>query len=322
MDNLRHANQLLHWAEQQQLTSQQLQQAAKQVKLQAVTTDWLAQANRLLLFAAVMLLSSAVIFFFAYNWPLLHYLAKMALAGTAVLLSGGIAVVSTSDSLQRRAALFTCAILTGALLALIGQTYQTGADIWQLFAGWAALISPLVLLSKSRASYLLWFVLLQLTLWRYLDSNAGFWSLNHAQQLLFGSLANLLWLLFAEFALRRLGVAQHKPLLWLAALTLLAPLTFAGILGVWESNYQLNLLSYLLIAAVLALWYFRLQPDLLIFALVLFSAIAVSTAMLSRLMDGADGFMLVNLLALYVIGSSAAAAVWLKKLLQDAQHDQ
>lgn len=317
MDNLRQADQLLQWTEQQQLNRQQLQQAATEYALHPATTDWLSLANRLLLFVAVLLFGSALIFFFAYNWPLMHYLAKFALAGIAVLLSGSLALISPADSLLRRAALLACAILTGSLLALIGQTYQTGADIWQLFASWAALITPLVLLSKSRASYLLWFVLLQLTLWRYLDSNAGFWLFSDAQQLLLLTLANLLLLVFAEFALRRLGVAKHQPLLWLAALALLAPLTFAGILGVWESRYQLNLLCYLLTACALALWYFRLQRDLLIFSLLLFSAIAVSTAMLSRLLDAADGFVVVNLLALYVIGSSAAAAVWLKKLLQE-----
>lgn len=322
MDNLRQADQLLQWTEQRQLSPQQLQQASPLFALQPATSDWLTQANRILLLATVLLLGSALIFFFAYNWPLLHYLTKFALAGTAVLLSGVLAIFSPPETLLRRAAMLLCAIFSGALLALIGQTYQTGADIWQLFASWAALITPLVLLSKSRASYLLWFVLLQLTLWRYLDSNTGFWLFNHAQQLLLLTLANVLLLLFAEFALCRLGVVQHKPLVWLTALALLAPLTFAGILGVWESRYQLNLLCYLVTACVLALWYFRLQRDLLIFALLLFSAIAVSTAILSRLMDGTDSFFLINLLALYVIGSSAAAAVWLKHLLREAEHGQ
>lgn len=321
MDNLRQADQLLQWTEQQQLSHPELQQAARHIALQPATNDWLKLANRLLLFVAALLLGSAVVFFFAYNWPLLHYLAKLALAGTAVLVSGSIALVSPADSLPRRAAILTCIILTGALLALIGQTYQTGADIWQLFAGWAALITPLVLLSKSRASYLLWFLLIELALWRYMDSNSGLWLFSNAQQLLLIILANLLLLLFAEFALLRLGVTKHKPLLWLAALALLAPLTFAGILGVWETNYRLNLLCYLLTVCVLAMWYFRRARDLLIFALLLFSAIAVSTVILSRLLDGADGFIVVNLLALYVIGCSAAAAVWLKKILQESTHD-
>ena len=150
----------------------------------------LRQANRLLLFSATVLLGCALIFFFAYNWPLMPYLGKLALAGAAVLLSGIVAVLSSHNGLARRAALFACSIVSGALLALIGQSYQTGADIWQLFAAWAALITPLVLLSKSRGSYLLWFVLLELALWRYLDSQSRFWLFDSARQLQLFTLAN------------------------------------------------------------------------------------------------------------------------------------
>uniref|UniRef100_UPI004048E427 DUF2157 domain-containing protein n=1 Tax=Rheinheimera sp. TaxID=1869214 RepID=UPI004048E427 len=320
MDNLRQADQLLQWTEQQQLSPQQLQQASELFALQPATSDWLTQANRLLLMAAVVLLGSALIFFFAYNWPLLHHLAKLGLAGTAVLLSGVTALLCPADSLPRRAALLACAILSGALLALIGQTYQTGADIWQLFAGWAALITPLVLLSKSRASYLLWFLLIELALWRYLDTRTRFWLLDSAEKLALFSLLNLLLLLFAEFALQPLGVRQHKPLCWLAALALLLPLSIGAIIGTWEARYHVNLISYIILAGLMAWWYFRWQRDLLIFALLLFSAIAVSSMLLGRLLEGADDFFLFNLLALYVIASSAGAAIWLKQLLRESRH--
>lgn len=322
MDNLSQADQLLKWTEQQQLNRQQLQQAAQHLALQPASADWLRQANRLLLFTAAVLLGCALIFFFAYNWPLMPYLGKLALAGATVLLSGIVAVLSSHNGLARRAALFACSIFSGALLALIGQSYQTGADIWQLFAAWAALITPLVLLSKSRGSYLLWFVLLELTLWRYLDSQSRFWLFDSARQLQLFTLANAVLLLFSEFALPRLGVVKHKPLLWLATLALLLPLTIGGIIGVWESRYQLNLLCYLPLATALTWWFWRLQRDVLVVALLLFSGIAVSTAVLARVLDGVDGFFQVNLLALYVIGSSAGAAIWLKKLLQEARHDQ
>ncbi len=42
----------------------------------------------------------------------------------------------------RQALLLALALNIGALLALVGQTYQTGADPWQLFATWALLLLP------------------------------------------------------------------------------------------------------------------------------------------------------------------------------------
>ncbi|MEW5682191.1 MAG: DUF2157 domain-containing protein [Pseudomonadota bacterium] len=318
MSSLPKADQLLQWAEQQQLSPQQLKQAP--LTLHASVDDWLAFANKLLLFVAGLLLFAALVFFFAYNWPLMHHLSKLALAGSAVLITGTAAILSTADSAIQRAALFGCSLLTGALLALIGQVYQTGADIWQLFAAWAALITLLALLSKSRASYLLWFVIIELALWRYLDSRSRFWLLDSAEMLSLFCLLNLLLLLFAEFALPRLGVRQHKPLCWLAGLALLLPLSIGAIMGVWEAEYRINLISYIMLAGVMALWYFRLQRDLLLFALLLFSAITVSTVLLAWLMGGADSFLLFNLLALYVIACSAGATLWLKRLLREAQY--
>lgn len=318
MSSLSKADQLLKWAEQQQLDAKQLAQA--QQPLHASVDDWLDLANNLLLFVATLLLFAAVVFFFAYNWPLMHHLSKLALAGGALLVTGLVAIPSAADSAIQRAALFGGSLLTGALLALIGQVYQTGADIWQLFTAWAALMTPLVLLSKSRASYLLWFVIIELALWRYLDNRSRFWLLDSAQMLALFSLLNLLLLLFAEFALPRLGVCQHKPLCWLAGLTLLLPLSIGAIMGAWEAEYRINLICYIMLAGVMALWYFRLQRDLLLFALLLFSAITVSTVLLARLMGGADSFLLFNLLALYVIACSAGATLWLKRLLREVQY--
>jgi len=319
MDKLQHANQLLQWHEQRQLSAEQLRQASGQFPLQPAAGLWLAQANLILLFGTVVLLGAALIFFLAHNWPFMHYFTKFALAAGALVLSGVVAIRSIPASLVQRAALLAAAILTGALLALIGQTYQTGADIWQLFAGWAALITPLVLLSKSRACYLLWFVVLELALGRYLSTQSEFlWLLASPPMILNLALANLVMMLFAEFALPRLGVQANQTLVRLAALILIAPLTYGAAIGAWDNSYQLNLLVYLPLTVVLTLWYWRQRCDVLILALLAFSAITVATAMLASLLEHADDFFAMNLLALFVIGSSVAAVIWLKKLQQTA----
>lgn len=319
MEKLQQANQLLQWREQQQLSAEQLHQSGRQFSLQPATGNWLALANVILIFGTVLLLGAAVIFFFAHNWPFMHYFTKFALATSALVLSGIIAIRSTPVSLVQRTALLSATILTGALLALIGQTYQTGADIWQLFASWAALITPLVLLSKSRACYLLWFVVLELALGRYLSTQSEFfWLLASPPMILKLALANLLILTFAELALPRLGVKNHQTLVRLSALILMAPLTYGASIGTWDNSYQPNLLVYLPLTAVLTLWYWRQRRDVLILAVLAFSAITVATSVLASMLENTDDFFALNLLALFVIGTSAAAVVWLKKLQQIA----
>ncbi|MET0204922.1 MAG: DUF2157 domain-containing protein [Casimicrobiaceae bacterium] len=54
-----------------------------------------------------------------------------------------LAVWRGLDTLPGKAAL-VAALLAGALLALVGQVYQTGADTFELFAAWAVAIVVLV----------------------------------------------------------------------------------------------------------------------------------------------------------------------------------
>ena len=56
-----------------------------------------------------------------------------------------------------RAPLALLALLgIGGLFAYFGQTYQTGADPWQLFAWWAALALPLCLGVRSDVLWAPW----------------------------------------------------------------------------------------------------------------------------------------------------------------------
>lgn len=315
MDKLRHANQLLHWTEQGKLTGAQLVQASEQIALQPAITDWLSLAQRILLTGAVILAASAIIFFFAHNWPQLHYFSKLALATSMVVFSGAAAYFTASDSNAQIAAILCCNLMTGALLALIGQTYQTGADIWQLFAGWAALITPLVLLAKSRLNYLLWFCLLELALLRFLELSPPLWLLDQANTLTALVVVNLLLWAVAFFALPIMGVVQNTRLHWLGVIAVVIPAMLGAISGPWQQKYQLNLLLFALLLLPAIVYFYRWKKDVLVLALWLFAAIAVATSVLARALKHTDELISFNLLALFVIGCTAGVASWLRRQL-------
>ena len=97
-------------------------------------------AGALLLLGAGLVLSG-VISFFAFNWATLGRFAKMGLIAAA--MSGcALAALQRPDTLLSRVLVSAAAVLLGALLAVYGQSYQTGADPWGLFATWALLILP------------------------------------------------------------------------------------------------------------------------------------------------------------------------------------
>ncbi len=64
-------------------------------------------------------------------------------------------------------ALFAAAVLVGPLLGVYGQTYQTGADPWGLFAFWALLILPWVVVAHFTALWILTIALLDTALVLY-----------------------------------------------------------------------------------------------------------------------------------------------------------
>ena len=119
--------------------------------------EWKQFLSASSLLLAAVLLGSALIMAIAANW------LSWPKVGRVALLQGTITVFvflawyraqqvptdwSRALSLSSMS-LALAAIAVGGLLALIGQSYQTGADPWQLFAVWALLLLPWLVVTRS-----------------------------------------------------------------------------------------------------------------------------------------------------------------------------
>lgn len=107
-----------------------------------------------------------LILWLAANWALFGRVGQCALLQGGLLLAavlGGWRVV-----LARPLGLLML-LGTGGLLAWFGQTYQTGADPWQLFALWALLTLPLCLGVRSDVLWTPWALVAStgIALWLY-----------------------------------------------------------------------------------------------------------------------------------------------------------
>jgi uncharacterized membrane protein len=94
-----------------------------------------------------------IIFWVAANWE------SLSRAGRFALLQALIVTMCTGAIFRpaARPALALLALLgIGGLFAYFGQTYQTGADPWQLFAIWAALALPLCFGVRSDVVWAPW----------------------------------------------------------------------------------------------------------------------------------------------------------------------
>ncbi len=94
-----------------------------------------------------------LVLWIAANWDLLGRFGRFALLEGAVIVLG-------AGALLRVAARVPLGLLAffgiGGLFAYFGQTYQTGADPWQLFALWALLALPLCIALRSDVLWAPW----------------------------------------------------------------------------------------------------------------------------------------------------------------------
>ncbi|MEZ5818447.1 MAG: GDYXXLXY domain-containing protein [Hyphomicrobiaceae bacterium] len=126
--------------------------------------------------AAAALIGFGVILWVAAHWDDIGRLARFAIVGGALAASIVVALFNAA----RTPGLILSFLATGGLLALIGQTYQTGADPWQLFALWAAIGIPWALAARSDALWVVWSIVgnLAVTLWLATFARVGWWSLD------------------------------------------------------------------------------------------------------------------------------------------------
>ncbi|WP_374280860.1 DUF4401 domain-containing protein [Desulfovibrio sp.] len=116
--------------------------------------DWLAYWRQLCLLGGALFFVAGVICFIAWNWGAMTPLARMALTGAVVAVSGLGAVLLGPDTRLGRVLLLVCGIGMGPMLAVFGQTYQTGAELWELFRVWTVLLVLLALAGRQTG---LWF---------------------------------------------------------------------------------------------------------------------------------------------------------------------
>lgn len=307
--NLARANHLSHTA---------LEYALRRMGIIPNTQAWWHFLDKTLLLLGTTLLLVGIIFFFAYNWAEMNRFAKFGVLQAGLLSTAIFASWRGLERLSGQAALLATAVLLGALLAVYGQIYQTGADAFSLFLAWAILITPWVLLGAFAPLWLLLLVLLNLSLILYWEQviNPPFSDLQTDLFLLL-FLLNGVALIIWEFAHRR-GVAWLQGH-WLGIIlfgTTVTVLIIPTLQAIFNANWQNN---PLLVAAVmlyitmtiLTLWYYRYQRrDLLLLASCLLGVVIVITSLIGKLLPMREQISWL-ILALVVIGQATLATKWL-----------
>ncbi|HEY83752.1 MAG TPA: DUF2157 domain-containing protein [Chloroflexi bacterium] len=281
---------------------------------------WLRFLDIILLVLGAGFAVSGIFFFFAFNWADMHRFFKLGLLEVAILAAVGLTSCLGLDKLAGKIALTASGLLVGALLAVYGQIYQTGADSYTLFLNWALLIAGWALIGQFAPLWVVWVLLFDLSLVFYWIQIVG--DVN-------GQL--YLWLfLLNGGAILAWEIASARGVAWLEnrwTPRLLALPTFIALVAptitlIFSSTGErsrdplLFLMLALFIGASVATLYVYSQKilDLFMLTLCAFSLIIAFNAWVSETLDFEE-FTLFLVSALF-IGQAALIAVWLRRVSQ------
>ncbi|WCP66074.1 DUF2157 domain-containing protein [Vibrio tubiashii] len=315
-------NELVDLVERGIVTSETIERAKELAEIKPAPQAWIHFFNQLFVWLGGLAFSLSLIFFFAYNWADLGRFAKFAVIEICLVAFAVVYIKAERYKLVANAAMIVSCLLVGALLALFGQTYQTGADTWQLFASWLVIITPWVVVARLIPAWVLWLALSNISVALYFNT----FSAN--QFLLFSFADSHSWALFllntGALCVWQFLSASHA---WMQKKWMLHLLgTASGLIItyiVWSSllNFSSDIAMPMLVwgASLASVYYFyrRRTLDLFMLAGGCLSVVLVTVTFVAQSIQGIDDLAYFLILTMVVVVSGLIAAVWLKNVQRE-----
>lgn len=244
-----------------------------------------------------------ILLWIAANWAALSRFGKFALLQATLVC----VLVGAWRRPSARLPLSLLGFLTcGGLFAYFGQTYQTGADPWQLFALWAALTVPLCLSVRHDALWTTWAIvgLTAAVLWSQTPTGVS-WQRSPYQS----SLGSWVPAIAMAFAFRFAPKNKPGEGLWPMRLCMIYATIGLGWSGVWSlfSNDSRGLypIALMTVAAMTCAFSLRRMFDVFVIsALGLGANVLLVAALAWFLLNGTRDDFIITVM---IIGCSAAS---------------
>ena len=288
--------------------------------------NWGLWISRVLAGLGTALVLAGIVYFYAFNWNAIPDLVKL---GSVELAMAGAMAAALLRGLDRTSGKFlalAAATLIGVFLAVFGQVYQTGADAWELFAGWALLILPFGVAAAFAPIFGLWLVVANLALFLYWNQMHP-WRF-HLDEMIFPILSgfNVAVLALRESVEKRLPWLRAR---WTRNLPALIGLTCAVIPCAWAAvdwNWANTEVPWaagigaLILAGFYGIYrYYKLDVQAL--AATILCVCLVAECLLFRILDigghGNAGMLL--LMGVLTVGLFAGVIVWLRNLTKQLE---
>lgn len=239
-----------------------------------------------------------VVFWIAANW------SDFGRSGRFAMLQG-LVVVMCVGAWARPAVRVPLSLLAmlgiGGLFAYFGQTYQTGADPWQLFAWWTVLALPLCLGVRHDALWVAWTLVAAtaITLWVHATTGRSWSVAPGSLPVFFAGWSGALLMAFAFSPIWRRYTGAGIVSMRVAALLAVLMVTWSALGGLFSQTIQPHFwLGAALITAAAAALSQRRFYDIFSLSVVALALNVLAFALLARLLLDDNGSNLLGAMAM------------------------
>ena len=150
-------------------------QEALEGRVYTTLPGWQRVLRTGLLALGLGLVASAVLFLLAFNWEVLTVTQQLGIAGLSVAVPVLLSLTPLFALPTRKMLLTLGAFMVGGLFAVFGQIYQTGANSYDFFLAWLLFITVWTVVVDFAALWVVWLLVLNLTLFFYGDQQIEHW---------------------------------------------------------------------------------------------------------------------------------------------------
>jgi uncharacterized membrane protein len=243
------------------------------------TIAWKKFLQLFLLISAIGFVTAGIVFFFTYNWYGLNKFLKIGLIEFILFTTIMVALFAKISELTKNILLTAASVLVGALFAVYGQIYQSGATVYDFFLAWTVFVTIWVIITNYAVLWAFFLYLVNVTFTFYVQLETS--RIPEGQAFLIVLLMHGIWLLL--FLLLSNKFAYFKLKNWLINLVFIYIVSVAT-LSVWEGIAEkFETILYALIACTLLIYLLGLKyafakKNLIFLAIVPFSFIVILTA--------------------------------------------
>lgn len=255
------------------------------------------------------LMLAGIIFFFAYNWELMHRFVKMGIAVALILAVFAVAIKVKMSEFTRKIAVSVLCGLVGVFWAIFGQVYQTTTDSYVFFLTWACCILVWVYVTDFYPLWAIFIALVSMGVIPLFPDNRWYLTV----LMLYGAA----WIAFFVFAPKYLPNLSAPPS-WFTSILFTIEFGMAVcvvcfvILNEMGMRHAvvavLNLLMAFAVAAA-TIWYALKQKDIWLYSMLFIGALSVLECVYFRCLLPTFGLFYQIMMSAAALGGASFAIV-------------